>query len=280
MKAAASVYRSAEGERIVNSLYDRVLARWPVPWTPLEAPTRHGRTFAIASGPADAPALVLLHGAASNAVSWVGDAAAYSRRFRVLAVDSPGDPGRSEQVRPSWRGPALAEWLADVLDAAGARTASLVGLSQGGRAALRFATLHPERVDRLVLLAPGGVVRARPGFLLKAVGLSLIGRPKAINRVVLGKDVMAPEGVEFMNTIMTHFIPRIEAEVLFSDEELRRLTMPVLLIAGADDAVLSARDTAARLQRLLPRLTTRILPGRGHALVNMAEEILPFLEAA
>lgn len=278
MKAAASVYRSDEGERIVRSLYDRVLARWPVPWTPLEVPTRHGRTFAIVSGPADAPALVLLHGAASNAVTWVGDAAAYSRRFRVLAVDAPGDPGRSEQVRPSWRGSALAEWLADVLDGVGARTASLVGLSQGGWTALRFATLHPERVDRLALLAPGGVVRARRSFLLKAVGLSLIGRPERINRVVFGRGAIAPEAVEFMNAIMTHFVPRIEAEVLFSDDELRRLAMPVLLIGGAEDALLDARATAARLQRLLPRLTARVLPGRGHALVNLAEEILPFLE--
>lgn len=53
------------------ALYDAVLAHWPVPYETCRVPTRHGDTFAIASGDKSAPALILLHGAASNAVSWV-----------------------------------------------------------------------------------------------------------------------------------------------------------------------------------------------------------------
>ena len=48
--------------------------------------------------------------------------------------------------------------------------------------------------------------------------------------------------------------------------------------AGATDALRSARDAAARLERLLTRLTARVLPGRGHVLANQAGNILPFLE--
>jgi pimeloyl-ACP methyl ester carboxylesterase len=279
MSCEPRIYRSAAGERIVMELYDRALARWPVPWQPLDVPTRHGRTFAIASGPIGAPLLLLLHGAASNAVSWVGDAGQYSRSLRVLAVDAPGDPGRSEQTRLPWQGSAPAEWLADILAAVGARSARIVALSQGAALALRFAAAAPERVARLALLAPAGIVPTRPSFLLRALLLSAVGRADALTRVVLGDEPLPAEALAFMEAIMTHHLARIEPEVLLTDQELRRLTMPVLMVAGARDALRSGKAAAARLQRLLPTVTTRILPGRGHALVNMAAEVLSFLEA-
>ena len=84
------------------------------------------------------------------------------------------------------------------------------------------------------------------------------------------------EAIEFMNAIMTHVRPRIEAEVLFTDEELRRLTVPVRLVLGARDALRASARIAARLQSLLPRLTTVLLPEAGHVLAGMAERVISF----
>jgi hypothetical protein len=66
-----SIYKSQAGESEIMALYDAVLARWPVPYETFNLTTRHGRTFVIASGEKSALPLILLHGAASNAVSWV-----------------------------------------------------------------------------------------------------------------------------------------------------------------------------------------------------------------
>lgn len=156
-----AMYKSAEGERAVMAFYNRVLEHWPVTSEHLHLPTRLGNTFVIASGDPAAPPLVLLHGASSNALTWAGDAAAFSRHFRVYAVDIPGEAGRSARNRPSWDGEAYVEWLEDLLDALGAPRAALVGLSLGGWMAMRFAFRHPERVSKLVALAPGGVVPVR-----------------------------------------------------------------------------------------------------------------------
>ena len=109
-----SIYRTPEGESEILSFYDEVLSHWPVPVQTRTIDTRHGHTFVISSGEASAPPLVLLHGAASNATSWVGQIARYAQEFRVYAVDIPGEPGRSTQNRPSWHGPGYAEWLEDV----------------------------------------------------------------------------------------------------------------------------------------------------------------------
>jgi pimeloyl-ACP methyl ester carboxylesterase len=274
-----SNYDSAAGEREVMALYDRALAGWLVPCETSYIGTRHGRTFVIASGDPAAAPLVLLHGANSNAVSWIGDAAAYSRSHRVYAVDIPGEPGRSDPNRPSWEGLAFAEWLADLLDGLGLRATALLGLSQGGWITLKFATACPDRVTRLVLLAPGGVTPARLSFILRAIPLSMLGRPgaEALNRIVFGREPMHPDAVAFMDAIMTHFKPRIGAQRLFTDDELRRLSMPVLLIAGAQDALFDSAKTAARLAALAPHLTQRVLPDRGHVLVGLTEEVCRFL---
>jgi pimeloyl-ACP methyl ester carboxylesterase len=275
------IYKSPEGEREVMAIYETVLAHWPVPCETLRLPTRHGETFVIANGEKTAPPLVLLHGASSNATAWVGDVADYSRAFRVYAVDILGEAGKSAPNRPAWDGPAYAEWLEDVLDALKVRKTSLVGISQGGWTALKFATTRPERVEKLVLLTPGGVAPTKLSFLLRAIPLSMMGRrgAEAINRIVFGKQPIHPDAVKFMNVIMTHFKARMEAEQMFSDEALQRLTMPTLLLGGAQDALRSADQIAARLKKFAPDLTVITLPDMGHVLHNTTAQVLPFLTA-
>jgi pimeloyl-ACP methyl ester carboxylesterase len=261
------------------ALYDEMLARWPVPYESRVVETRHGATHVLACGDPAAPPLVLLHGTCSNALAWLGDATEYARRFRVYAVDLIGEPGRSAPVRLPYAGPAYADWLSDVLDGLPAPQAALVGLSQGGWLALKFAIAYPERVARMALLAPGGVAPTRLSFVLRAIPLSLLGRrgAEAVNRITFGDTPVHPDAVAFMDVIMKHFKPRVDPEVLFSDEELRRLDMPVLLMAGLRDALRPAEKTAARLQALLPRCEACLLPDAGHVLVGLAPRITPFL---
>ncbi len=275
----ASIYKSAAGKEEIMALYDRVLERWAVPYETLHVPTRHGNTFIIASGEKTAPVLVLLHGSTSNATSWVADVAEYSQYFRVYALDLPGEPGRSDENRPSWSGPAFAEWLEDVLDVLKVEKTNLVGISQGGWAALKFATQNPERVEKLVLLTPGGVVPVSAWFLLRAIPLSLLGRfgAKIINDIVFGRQKIEKEALEIMNTIMVNFKPRIENPSLYTDAELRRLSMPVLLVAGLEDAMIPAKKSAGRLKALLPALTVKLIPETGHVLHNTAGQVTPFL---
>ncbi|MEW5868355.1 MAG: alpha/beta hydrolase [Chloroflexota bacterium] len=281
MNAATTIYKTPAGESEIMALYDAALGRWPVPYETFKLPTRHGETFVIASGEKSAPALMLLHGAQSNAVSWVGDVAEYSASFRTYAVDLPGEPGKSAQNRPDWEGPAYVEWLEDVLDGLGVQQTALLGISQGGWTALKFATGRPGRVSKLVLLAPGGVMPTRRSFIFKGMAYSMFGSWGAgrINRMVFGRQVIHPEAVKFMDAILTHVRPRIGKEYLFTDEELQRLEMPVLLIGGTEDAIIQVEEAAARLRKLLPRLEVILLPGMGHALIGMTGRAMPFLTA-
>lgn len=274
-----SLYKTADGERSVLAIYAEALKNWSAPSTTHTVSTRHGDAFVIASGDASSPALILLHGAGSNSAIWAGDAAAYSRSYHVYAVDLPGEPGRSAPNRPPWDGPAFADWLADVLNGLGIERATLVGISQGAWTALKFAVAQPERVDRLVLLTPGGIVPDRASFLLRAIGLSLLGTwgLKRLTADLFG-DQAVPAGVlDIVVEISRHFKPRLGVLPLFTDDELKRLTMPLLLIGGTKDIMRDLDQIAARLRQHVPDLMVKRLPGAGHALINTQPVVLEFL---
>lgn len=262
------------------AFYDSVLDHWPVPYEALNIPTRHGHTFVVASGTDDAPPLILLHGAGTNSAVWAGDVAEYSRYYRVYAVDLLGEPGKSAPNRPAWDGPAYAEWLEDVFDALKMEKAAIVGVSQGSWTALKFSTYKPERIEKLALMCPGGITPDKMSFLVRVIPLSLLGRwgLKRINRMLFGNQPVSEEVEEAIIMITSNFKARFGVLPIFSDEELQRLTMPVLVLMGSQDVLRDADKIIARMQKLVPHLSAAIIPGAGHALLNTTGQIVPFLE--
>ena len=275
-----SIFKSDTGKKEIISFYDSVLNHWPVPYETITLPTQHGDTFVLVCGKETAPSLLLLHGAASNASSWIGDILEYSRHFRVYAIDIPGEPGKSDENRPSYQDLSYAEWLHDVYHGLKIQKSLLLGISQGGWTALRFATRFPEQVEKLVLLTPAGIVQTKLSFILKAIVYSLFGKygAKRLNRMVFGKQEMHSDAIMFMDLILTHFKARIEKEYIFTDNELRQLGMEVLLVGGTEDVIRSSEAIAARMSKHVKRLNSIILPNMGHVLVNLSKHIIPFLK--
>ncbi len=279
--APESIYKSLAGQKEIMEVYDSMLARWPVPHESMHLPTRYGDTFVIASGPESAPPLVLIHGAGSNSMTWTGDIADYSLKYRTYTVDLPGEPGKSAPNRPAWDGPAFAEWLEEVFEALKIDKAVLVGFSQGGWTALKFAVFHSQRVEKLVLISPGGIIPDRLGFVVKVLPLSLMGRwgARRVNRILFADQKISPEVEELLILISRFFKPRIGVLPIFSDEELHRLKMPVLLIMGDRDALRDGKKISARLHRFVISLRTTFVPGGGHALLSTSNLVLPFISS-
>src|SRR5690349_9867784 len=97
--AQLQAFRSDEGKARYLAAYDAVLREWPVPFEELDLPTRFGTTHVVASGPRDAPPLVLLPSLAASATLWRPNVAALGARYRVYAVDVIGQTGKSVQTR-------------------------------------------------------------------------------------------------------------------------------------------------------------------------------------
>lgn len=275
------IYKSPAGEQVVMALYERLLARWSVPCETLYVPTRHGQTFVVVSGDKSRPPLVLLHGAGSNSAIWAGDAAEYGRFFHIYAVDLIGEPGKSAPNRPPWESAAYAEWLEDVLNELKIDKTTLVGISQGAWTALKFAIYAPQRAEKLVLISPGGILPDKLSFLLRAIPLSLLGQwgTQRMIRMLFGSQPI-PEGVEeVVMTITNNFKGRMGILPIFTDEEIGRLTMPVLLLGGDQDVMRDLAAITTRMKQKLPHLFVNVIQGGGHALLNTVQPALKFLTA-
>ena len=282
-----SIWKTPEGGAAVRARYAEFLAWWPQPCAQRRVPTRHGETFAIESGRADAPAVVFLHGSASNALVWLRDAARLGQDFRTIAIDVIGEPGLSAESRPALASGAYVEWLDEVLAGLGVERCALVGISLGGWLALEYATHRPQRVSALALLCPGGVGRHRNVLLwaapLLALGpwgrrrfLRIVGAPKADGEASAAMQAFT----DFQAQIHEHFIVRRERLPRFSYEALTRLSMPVLAILGGRDAFIDSAGTRERLAQSVPHADIRWLPQAGHFLMDQGGEIDAFLRAA
>ena len=110
--------------------------------------------------------IVFLHGFGGKAVQWIYQLREFSNNNRVIAVDQRGH-GRSDSPRSSYGMETLKSDVEGVLDALGInQKIVLVGHSFGGAIASEFALSHPERVERLILIATSGEFRLNRLYLL------------------------------------------------------------------------------------------------------------------
>ena len=284
---APSMFRTPAGQARYFAAYDATLALWPVPVEAREVPTRYGPTHVLVSGRAAAPPLVLLPGQAVSATMWYPNVAALSRDYRVYAVDIIGDMGKSVRTQARMAAPDFAVWLGEVLDGLGLAQAHIAGLSYGGFLALNLAVSAPQRVRRLVLMAPASLLPLHPLFFARMACVFLPGfvlSAEAKQRVLLG--VYAPGATPVIKQMMTtsDFRFNMYLPPVFTDAQLRQVRSPTLLLLGDHEVIYARRAAVKRAQRLIGPLETDLIPGAGHALTLdqpelVNQRVVAFLQA-
>ena len=288
-KTSTSLFKSPEGEAKYYAAYDKVLALWDVPHECLRVATRFGSTHVIASGPKAAPPLILLHAIAISSTMWYPNIAGLSRDFRTFAVDVMGDAGKSV---PSHRPKNRCEhvrWLRDVLNELHIEQADVAGLSYGGFLTLNFALKAPERVKRIVLLAPAGCfVKFRLAFLLRMVSVVLLPARAAVKNRARWTSVIknAHENPVFEQMLLGRLFGRAHWGVwprVFTDEELRGVSVPTLLLIGDREVIYDPLAAVERATRLIPRIEAKIIPNASHFLTfdqpeSVDARVLSFLK--
>jgi pimeloyl-ACP methyl ester carboxylesterase len=267
--------------------YERVFALWPQPREEfdIETATTTTRVHAYRPHPDGAP-VVLLTGAGGNAAAWFPHVAALAGDGPIYGIDLPGDPNPSVARAPITPPASCAAWLDEVLAQLSDRPAHLVGFSYGGWIAMNQAIRAPGRVASITLLDPAGLTKldARFWFWLSISGLATM-TPMPIRRhLARWLDSPAMLQPELM-TLMWAAIRGYHAEPKFpgvlTDDELRSIAVPVLLITGARSSLLTPAEARAR-GSLMPDAEVAIVPG-SHGGFNRIDElndrIAAFIEA-
>ena len=230
-----------------------------VPYEQLDLPTRFGRTHVIASGPTNAPPLVLLHGNWATAMMWSSAIGDLSRDFRAYAIDQIDDVGKSCPTRIPASRSDYAEWLLEVFDQLGLQQAGVAGLSYGGFLAMNFALYASDRVKRLILLCPGVPNFGPPTRKYAIHGLPLIlfpsrstGKWLIQGLSVKGYDSNDLESEQLIVSAM-NLRSRVPFRPVFGDDEFRNLKMPVLLLVGDREVLYDAQPAVDRARQLIPQ---------------------------
>lgn len=242
--------------------------------------------------PAVEPAIpvVLLHGGGPGATAWSNfgrNLPVFAHSRRTLAVDQPGF-GRSD--KPAEHGQYFtfsAEALAGLLDELDIPRVHLIGNSLGGGTAVRFALQYPQRVGKLVLMAPGGlslnvtsadptegVIRlgrfaAPPGpsrEKLAAFLRTLVYDDSLITDELIEERYAAastPESLRAMAAMGASFYRRDSFEEGMLWREAHRLRHSTLLIWGREDRV-NPLDGALVPLKLLRNCQLHVFGGCGH----------------
>src|ERR1700755_2261615 len=123
----------------------------------LEYRTIHGyrRAYRVAG---TGPAILLIHGIGNNSTPWNTVQAKLAQRFTVIAPDLLGH-GRSDKPRADYSVAGYANGMRDLLSVLDIERVTIVGHSLGGGVAMQFAYQFPHLVERLILVAAGGVTK-------------------------------------------------------------------------------------------------------------------------
>ncbi len=271
-----SLFKTPEGEAAFLAAYDAAMQSWPVPYDEMELPGQFGMTHVVASGPKGAPPLVLLHGYMATSTMWSPNIAELSKDHRVYAIDVMGQPSKSIPREPVRSAADYAAWLTATLDGLHLDRVSLVGMSYGGWLALNLAIAAPERVQRLVLLSPGGgFVPMAKQFSLRGMLMVWFPTRFTVNSFMrwLGfEDKPAATEtrrvLDLMYLGLKHF--RIPPETLrvmpamFPDDQLREMRVPTLLLIGDHDVICDPATALARARRLFPDIRGELVPRSSH----------------
>lgn len=274
-----TVYKSEEGRRKILAHYDKLLGTLQIAYQERYVDTSYGKTYLLEAGQADHPVVFLIHGSCSNSAMWFGDIGLLAEKYHVFAIDMIGEAGHSAENRLDPTTDAYANWIREVFDALGIQKAMLMGNSFGGWMSLKFATTYPERVEKIVLIATSGVTPVKLLFIFKSILYTMRGEKglESMNRMVYGTNEIPKEVLEVSNMIMENFNPMVGALPNYTDDQLKKLTMPVMYIAGENDATVHAHRTAQRIKKLIPHAKTKLIQNSGHVVYNVMDIIMPFI---
>ncbi|MFJ5708325.1 alpha/beta fold hydrolase [Streptomyces sp. NPDC093105] len=118
-------------------------------------PLDHGDLYVRQDGPADAPALLLIHGSATSSRSWDALVPLLTASHRVIRVDLPGHGRSSEPADRRYETSAQARTVSAAMDRLGVSRVTTVAHSSGGYTATALAEQRPDLVDALVLINTG-----------------------------------------------------------------------------------------------------------------------------
>ena len=214
--------------------------------------------------------LVVIHGGAGDARTWMKNIVALAERYTVYAPDLPGF-GDSQPLAGEYYIPELAEFVGSFSDCLELENFHLVGHSLGGGIALNYALESPHKIKKLVLVSSlclGTEIALWVRLLslpARSIGTAILAILRGIKWLVrallIPVEFVVP--LSFTSVNLGSNITTFKEQTLVLANRLSEIVMPTLLVWGARDPIVPVRHAYAAAQ-MIPDCQLRVFEGRGH----------------
>lgn len=207
--------------------------------------------------------VIFMHGSFSRGIiAFASQIQSFQFSFRSIYPDLRGH-GRTESPRTEWTTPDLAEDVIDLMDALGIEKAHIVGHSMGADAAMYCALNHPGRVRTLTSISSGGSPNPDVKAYLEKY------RPEKMDYAKYGRFIefiqqdFYPAHRGNWEQFLLQTIKTGEKYPDLTEEDLRKITAPFLLIHGSEDVLIKEYEME-KLRRNVPNFTAAEIKGAKH----------------
>ncbi|MGC2486398.1 MAG: alpha/beta hydrolase [Acidimicrobiales bacterium] len=205
------------------------------------------------------PTIVLLHGGLSESESLLRPLApGLSKRFQLAAFDRRGH-GKTKDTDEPFSYDAMADETIAFIEYL-ERRVYLLGHSDGANVALLVAVRRPDLLRRVVLVGGNfhhdGLV-AMKDFTPESEGFAEFAVEFA---------GVSPDGVEHAAAVVEKSLALVKSEPELSEDELRNIATPMLVMSGDDDV--ARLDHTVALYEALPEAQLAIIPGASHSVLK------------
>lgn len=227
--------------------------------------------------------LLLLHGNSGSIESFIYQIPAFSKHFKVIAVDSRAQ-GRTTDSEKEITYALMASDMAELIDRLNLGNVNVVGWSDGGNIGLELAFSHPEKVNKVVAIGANYTHEnylAPPDSVVMPPDDPLIIRASAmIKRFSTAFERLSPDKTR-KDIIQKKLADLMENYPNFTSDQLHTINVPFLIVAGDHDLI-NINQTVALFTNL-PKARLFIVPGASHVvpaenpeLIN--SEVIKFLK--
>lgn len=236
-----SIYFTPQVQTKMMAIYDAKLTQWPTPYETRYVDTAYGKVHVIVSGPENAPPLLLLNAGQMAGWSWMTNVGALNERYRTYAIDTIGEPGKSELSDINHfpkNGTEWSELLVEIMDKLGVEKAFVVGASNGGFLALNYAIHYPERIEKIALLGAMGLTPSTNENIMRITFSQIFPLKLVQNNTIswsFGDDPDLHTQIDEWFRLVFQTAPQQSPPVTMKADDLQQVGVPTLAILGTKD---------------------------------------------
>lgn len=262
--------KNREARIRLEEWYQKFLHRIRVPVSQFKVKTDFGSTHVLTTGDKSKPVLVCLHAMRTSSAHLMSELGPLAERFYIIAPDLPGQSVKGLDSRMPYQDDSFSRWLLEVIDKLQLDSVNLFGVSFGAFVARKFASYRPDRVRRLVLLVPAGIVSGPVIRGLVQLAIPMIQfkwHPTTSHLQKLVKPLITTWDVEWARYVadsLSDFTLDFRIPPLATDKELNSLPMPCLIMAAENDLSFPGVPLLRRAESLMRNVEVELLRGCRH----------------